>query len=424
MDKSEMTEKLFELEKQVQLLKDELAPTKVVPSRWQRFSKRMGGFSKWLGSHWFLITFIGALLTAGWVKYRYGVAYFEDPKNIATTKKLAEFYRKLGDDMLSDFEYEAAASAYDSSLALEKNNEKAAQGLVKARIYLPLPGHKSAPPAEVVDYKLRHLMEQFPDDPQLLIMKSFQEYARENTKGAIELAERAIEIKPDFSPAHTQLGFYKQIGFTDEAIKHYEKALELDCDSSIAQNNLGSCRMLLTDFPKAIELLEKSNARIDRLETTILLGDSYRYNKQFAEALKTHDEARSILEASKDNQSELVESRYISGLSVLNYMPQRKGDTKTFKEGIEISRPEDFTALLYYSLSFDYAMTNDLKQAEKAYREAAKVEAEEAMKKYVRSHLVYMLNEMEMGAATRDWLSRKARGLEAASPESKVARST
>lgn len=414
MDKSELTEKLFELEKQVQLLKDELVPTKVVASRWQRFSNRMGAFSKWLGRHWFLITFIGAMLTAGWVKYRYGVAYFEDPKNIATTKKLADFYRNFGDEMLYDLEFEAAASAYESSLALEKNNEKAAQGLVIARIYHPSPGQKSVPP-ELVDYKLRHLLQQFPDDPQLLFIKSSQEYERGNIDEAIKLAQRAIAVKPDFSPAHTQLGFYNQVGATDEAILHYEKALEFDPESSIAQNNLGFCRMLLTDFPKAIELLEKSNTRVNRLVTTLLLGDSYRYHQQFQEALETHEQARATLEAWKDKESELIEARYIPTPYVLNYMPQRRGDTETFKQGIIVHRTVDTKSLLYYSLSFDYAMVNDFTKAEQAYREALKVEAVQVMKDYVRSHLVYMLNEMEMGAATRAWLSRKAHALETAS---------
>ena len=58
---------------------------------------------------------------------------------------------------------------------------------------------------------------------------------------AIAHYQKALEIKPDYAEAHNNLGnALAGRGQVDEAIAHYQKALEIKPDYADAHNNLGN----------------------------------------------------------------------------------------------------------------------------------------------------------------------------------------
>ncbi|MGA2799213.1 MAG: tetratricopeptide repeat protein, partial [Thermoguttaceae bacterium] len=79
---------------------------------------------------------------------------------------------------------------------------------------------------------------------------------------AIEHYEKALEIKPDYPDAHNNLGIaLASCGRIGEAIEHYEKALEINPDYAKAYNNLGialaNCGRIIkamAHFRKALEI--------------------------------------------------------------------------------------------------------------------------------------------------------------------------
>ena len=58
---------------------------------------------------------------------------------------------------------------------------------------------------------------------------------------AVACYRRALELKPDFAEAHSNLGnALKDLGKLDKAVACYRRALELKPDSAEAHSNLGS----------------------------------------------------------------------------------------------------------------------------------------------------------------------------------------
>jgi tetratricopeptide (TPR) repeat protein len=74
----------------------------------------------------------------------------------------------------------------------------------------------------------------------------------ERPDAAIELIEKAIRMKPDYAPAHTNLGnALKSAGRLEDAIKAYTRAVELDPTLAQAHFNLGKARADAKDFEGA-----------------------------------------------------------------------------------------------------------------------------------------------------------------------------
>ncbi len=79
---------------------------------------------------------------------------------------------------------------------------------------------------------------------------------------AIAHFEKALEIKPDFTEAHNNLGLaLAGRGRFDEAIAHYQKALKIEPDYADAHNNLGNALasrgqvdVAIAHFKKALEI--------------------------------------------------------------------------------------------------------------------------------------------------------------------------
>ena len=70
---------------------------------------------------------------------------------------------------------------------------------------------------------------------------------------AIAHCEKALEIRPDYTEAHNNLGvFLARVGRVDEAVTHYQKALELNPALAVAHQNLAIAFFQQGRTPEAI----------------------------------------------------------------------------------------------------------------------------------------------------------------------------
>jgi tetratricopeptide (TPR) repeat protein len=71
--------------------------------------------------------------------------------------------------------------------------------------------------------------------------------------------QKALEIKPDFAEAHNNLGnFLFQKGSVDEAMVHYQMALEINPDYAEAHYNLGNALLKMGNVDEAIAHFQKA----------------------------------------------------------------------------------------------------------------------------------------------------------------------
>src|SRR5205823_7672860 len=94
----------------------------------ERARGRLSALRTFLLSNWTLITFMTGILIALYVKYQYGIDYFENQRNAAMTKEMSEYYRELGDKLLGQQEWEDAERAYRQSTQIYSNNVQAQFG--------------------------------------------------------------------------------------------------------------------------------------------------------------------------------------------------------------------------------------------------------------------------------------------------------
>ena len=88
---------------------------------------------------------------------------------------------------------------------------------------------------------------------------------------AIPYFQRALELKPDYVEAYSNLGScLLRIGRVNEAITQFQRALELKPDSIEIHNNFGYCLLrigrvdeAITQFQKSLEIQQNYSAYYD-----------------------------------------------------------------------------------------------------------------------------------------------------------------
>ena len=75
---------------------------------------------------------------------------------------------------------------------------------------------------------------------------------------AIDHFQKALQLKPDIAEAHNNLGVVlAKIGKLDEAVEHYQEALQIRPDYAEARINLGNALRTLGKLDEAIEHYQK-----------------------------------------------------------------------------------------------------------------------------------------------------------------------
>ena len=116
-----------------------------------------------------------------------------------------------------------------------------------------------------------------------------------NVDEAIVHYQKALQIKPDYAEAHNNLGnTLLKMGNVDEAITHYQKALQINPDHVQTQNNLAwvlaTCpQASLRNGNKAVELAQRANQLTGNRNPVVLgtLAAAYAEAGRFPEAVET-----------------------------------------------------------------------------------------------------------------------------------------
>jgi tetratricopeptide (TPR) repeat protein len=395
MEEANILEALNDLQREVKTLKAFLKTESLASAtRFQRLAR-------WVIANWVLVSFLAAVTTATYVKFRYGVDYLETYRCLAATKELSDFYRQLGDRLMISSQWDAAKKAYRAAVKLNPNNIGATYGIAKAEVFDPLPGQKFYTP-EVVDAKLAYLESRFPNDHEIYFLKSL----RYQDKGELARAKAAlntcIEKNPKYIGCYIDLGILNQQSHElDKAIANFARATDLDPDSSTAKNDLGFCRLLLLDYSGAIAQLSAAYEISPNMLTAINLGDAYRYSGDLGNALTWH---RQALEALNEMKTPGDQERYVQGTWLYNFMPLAPGDRKAIKESIEVYTLKQKEAIAHYGICIDLALLDRLDDAAKEFVTGLELEHGLPFKEFLQNKMLSSENLGGPAPEEKQWL--------------------
>jgi tetratricopeptide (TPR) repeat protein len=172
--------------------------------------------------------------------------------------------------------------------ANEQNYEMALQGFLNARSIEPevVDSYKNIAYVYIrmdsVDAVLRtyeELLAVKPDDYDTYVMMSTLYNQREEHGKSVEILNKALAAAPDSVRPRLigELGItYDLMGKGDEAIKTYERALQMQPDNKDLLFNMGRLYMQREDYPRTIELFQKVLALApEDFEVNYFVGRSY-----------------------------------------------------------------------------------------------------------------------------------------------------
>jgi tetratricopeptide (TPR) repeat protein len=408
---TEARHKLIALEKELQILKSDLIAAKQ-PNPVIHAIESVAQFAV---SNWVLLSFLVAILTALYVKYRFKIDYFESYRDLATKKMLSEFYRHLGDRLMISAEWNAAETAYRDSLAINPTNIKATYGIAKVTVFQPLKGEETYA-TEIADRKLDYLIANPPpnaaiedlrrDFAQLYFLKGISRSNAGDDAQGRTWQQKAIETDPTFVGPHLELGYmHETAGEIEQAISCYKKAVDLDKDLALANNNLGGMYLIIAEFDKAIEYLERAHRISPSLMTTLTLGEAYAYAHHFNQALARHKNAWSNLAVPG-----IEKERYVTfgGTWSYSFMPLQKGDSETIKRNVKIYTLDEKKILTISELAFDHALLGNIKRAHERFAEARAMKGADNYADFFLNRIQSMLNLIEPEPVARKCLEEMA----------------
>ena len=355
-----------QLKERIRLIEDDLEQVKQsIPNdkkNWLIIAFRQ--LNRFFSTYQALLTFIVALVTIVYVQIAYGLDPLESYRNTSTTKKLSDFYRNLGDNLVYRAEYSDAELAYKSALTLQPNNMQAVYGLAKAQVFTPNEGEKYTDKG-IVDAKLDYLLSLFPEDADLYFLKCLNAESTDN-KEAKSWCEKAIKLNEKTDAFYVELGYicHKELDL-ECAITNYKKALELNPQSQLANNNIGYTEFLRLNLQDSVKYLERANGISPRLSTLMNLGEVYRYLQNIEKAIALHKIGVDIV-----NEDGVEKDKIVGGIWIVNFLPYDKNDVETIKYYSQVSTIDEKKAMLHYALSIDYALHEDFKAASNEFEKA------------------------------------------------------
>lgn len=365
MEENELRERLEKLEARLSALQAPAAPNTQAAA-----GGRLAHLSSFLIANWVLLSFVAALITAGYVKFAFGVDYFRDYRSLQAKSRLTTFYTHLGDTLMGRAEFLAAEDAYRSALQVDGSNTAATLGVVKAEIFKPAEGAQYYAP-EVVDAKLAYLISLYPNDDQLMFLKGYRLQDEGNDEEAITAYNEAMEANPGSLGSYFQLAYlYTTPAHFDleKAVKNLKRAQELDPELPMIYENLGYIYFLVEDFKQAETLLWKGYRLSPSWEKACSLADTYRSEGNPESSIRLRRWALDQFDKAKPND------RVLGGNSTWNYLPLQPGDRETIKQTVGVNDVAEKKAFTHYGLSFDYAVKRDFKVADQELSTALKLD--------------------------------------------------
>jgi tetratricopeptide (TPR) repeat protein len=404
MQHVDLLEKVQRVERELGQLKADLQP--VHPQN--HFIRGCRELMRFLVNNWVLVTLLSAVATAVYVKFAFDVDFFEDYRSMEINRDLSEFYRELGDQLMESTYYGAAAEAFRTALVINPNNTEATYGLVKAEVFEPLEGQEY-PESGVVNIRLNYLLNRFPNDYQVHLLRGYQYSNQRDAENAEFAFLRSIELNPDVAAGYVALGTLHQQNLdSDETIErsmtYYEQAIELEPDHAVAHNNLGYMHILLGNFEAARVHLEDAIELSPSYDTALILGDTYRYLGDFESALFMH---RTLMSNITGDPELADDETFMGTLLFYNYMPTHADDRQSIRYYVEISSLQQKRVFLHYALSFDYALTGNLEAANEEFEAAYHLDSMGDYRMYFAYTIVSLENFLPLNQEALAWFDRQ-----------------
>ncbi|MGC1376589.1 MAG: tetratricopeptide repeat protein, partial [Anaerolineales bacterium] len=385
--------KIQDLEKEIIAIKSSLQKSPQTSA--EKFRKTFN----FLSSNWAFLSVIGSIIILFYIQLAFGVDYFESFRSISIERDLSEFYRIQGDIMAGNFELYAAKGAYKKALEINPHNVLAFYGLASSEVFDLEEGQKYLD-IQLADKKLDYLLLQRPADFHLYMLKAFLYEGHGDDQNAQVWAQTAININPKLSAGYTMLGYIKMKSNVDEGFKFFKTAVEKEPDNVIANNNLGYAYLLQNDYANAKKYLQIAASLSPKLSTAINLGDVALYTKDLSNAEYLFENTSKILE---DPDIKPTES-FLGSDMLCNYMPIKKGDVDTIKKYDIFSTIDDKKILLYYDLSFTYALNGNFEGANKLFEKAHTIYSPQSHSPFFASKLTSIKNLISVNPSAISWI--------------------
>ncbi len=176
---------------------------------------------------------------------------------------------------------------------------------------------------------------------------------------ALECYQKAIELKPDYADAFNNMGTaFSYKGDKDKAIEYYQKAIELKPDDATAFDNMGIAFSDKGDNDKAIECYQKAiELRPDYATAFSNMGIAFSDKGDKEKAIECYQKAIKL------------KPDYATAFNNMGIAFSDKGDKdkaiECYQKAIEL-KPDYADALM--SLGFLYLTIGNLNQAEEALK--------------------------------------------------------
>jgi tetratricopeptide (TPR) repeat protein len=322
----------------------------------------------------------------------------EDPDK----KALAQTYTDHGELCLTQFEMELAREAFLTALSYVPDYKSAKFGLEIVEFWTPVT------PAllvtnDMLQMRLEVLLQRAPNNIHLLLMKSTLEWEANEQDNAIRILEAIIKKSPNTAAALLQLGYYwHSRSDLDQATDYYKKALEANPKYALAHINLGYVYRIRRDFTSAVFHLDKAARQTYNLLALIILGDCYRYQGDFANALYIHQNAENFI----TTQSEVPPRFYLSEW-LLNYMPLINQE-EIINQHVYAHMPQEKQAFLYFSLALDMVFSGDEAKADLYFEKVKTLNPQKFYFKYFSNQLESSFEELKVtkDSPTFVWLQK------------------
>ena len=357
METESVLRRIHELELEVQKLKTQLAQGG--KKRVQVVVKKSVGF---VLTYWTLLSFLVAVGVAVYIKKAFNVDYFENYRTLAASREVAEFHNKLGNELLQRQEWAAADEAFGRALTANASHPDAAYGQLKSRVFKPVTGEKYTSP-RTQDTMIAFLRERRPGDPDLDMLQALRYWTQSQKEKARGAAMAALQKKPDFAWALMLLGHIEMSeGNVPAAITWNEKAVATDPGNTNARSNLGFMYLITGDLDRAAKESEQAYAEDASILSPLVLSDIWRLKGDYSRSLSYSRVALSMVQDEDVRKSRLGETEWF-----YNYLPLKKDDRESPKEGIYARSFPTKEALCHFALAIDLALNGQEEDAEKSW---------------------------------------------------------
>ncbi len=233
-------------------------------SNWASFFKEKDGFThivRLIFSNWTsLIAIVSVIsLLIGWFAYGISplytleeIAYKQQQENIK--RDTVNLHLKLGNSFLNVAQLDEAKIEFEAALKLDPLNSETQLGLFKSDTFKSIEQRDFDP--EIMEKKLKMILQENPEDPHVFYFLG-EIYRSIDSEQALKYYQTAIDKDPSIAAAYFGIGvIYDEQNKSDDALKMYEKAVNLSRWNQVFLDNLGDQYYQRKEYQKAIEQYE------------------------------------------------------------------------------------------------------------------------------------------------------------------------